>query len=229
MLDLGAKTESPKAQAPARTSRGQRVWAVLLVLDSFFVIIFGGALAAKLYQHWQAPPVVVMPPRPRPAPKPAAAPAAQAPPKLAPAPATISLPKAKTAAAEPARKRNGPTPKPSLLQDAPRHESAQPREADSSQAASSAPAPAASGGKAKAQPVEFHYKGRGHRVELAGAFIVHGNGRKAMVQRDGAWSLTVYLTPNTYRYWFVVDGKKVLDPDNPAQSRSASVVSVAAP
>ena len=39
--------------------RGQRLWAVLLVVDAFFVIIFGGALGAKLYQHWQGPTTAV--------------------------------------------------------------------------------------------------------------------------------------------------------------------------
>lgn len=223
MLELGAKSETATQTPPRAGSRGQRVWAVLLVLDSFFVIIFGGALAAKLYQHWQAPQVVVLPPRPaarsQAKPAPAQAPA----PKLAPAPATISL--AKTAA--PAKRRGGPTPNPSLLQDAPRHQDAQPQ--GTAAASRAAQAPAAAGAKVKAQPVEFHYKGKGHRVDLAGAFIVHGSGRKAMVQRDGAWTLTVYLTPNTYRYWFLVDGKKVLDPENATQSRGASVVSVAPP
>ncbi len=46
-------------------------------------------------------------------------------------------------------------------------------------------------------------------VYLKGAFLVHQNGRKAMVQDDdGVWRLSVSLLPGTYRYSFLVDGKK---------------------
>ncbi|MDP3544188.1 MAG: hypothetical protein Q8T11_17115 [Elusimicrobiota bacterium] len=71
----------PAAPAP----RGShKLWAFLLVLDSLFVIVFAGAVAAKVYQHWKAPAVAAKPvARKRPA-KPVEAPAAPAP---APAPA----------------------------------------------------------------------------------------------------------------------------------------------
>jgi hypothetical protein len=77
-------------------------------------------------------------------------------------------------------------------------------------------------------PVEFclgipHAKS----VQLVGAFIVRG-GRRQMVQRSqGEWILTLHLLPGiNYRYWFVVDGKKMLDPKNPKTERKASVLSL---
>lgn len=206
--------ETPHAP---RSSRGQRVWAVLLVLDSFFVIIFGGALAAKIYQHWQEPAAPVIPARAhRPAKAAAVKPEAKQPDaRPAPAPAAPA-PAAESAASGPR------PPKPSLIQDAPLHQSAALQ--------GSAQAPAAAAGdaaKVKALPTQFSLKAPGARsVELAGAFIVHG-GKKAMTQHgDGTWTVTVYLTPNTYRYWFVVNGRHTLDPRNPSTDRNASVVTV---
>lgn len=221
-----AETSDEKGAA---SSRGQKLWAVLLVVDAFFVIIFGGALAAKLYQHWQAPAVVVPPRQPRrvakkaepaPAPAPEAAkPAAPAPEPAKPAPAKP----AETAAA-PA---NGPRPpKPSLLHEAPQREKAG-LQGSAPAAAPAAPAAPAAAPAGKAVPTEFSLKAPGAKsVELAGAFIVHG-GKKAMVSHpDGTWTLTIYLTPNTYRYWFLVNGKRQLDPQNPKVDRNASVLSV---
>ncbi len=218
MLDLSAEEKDPAAAAPARPGKGQRVWAVLLVLDSFFVIIFGGAVAAKIYQHWQAPAAAPLASRTPPPPlrRPAASPAAAT--KLAAAPATISVPRPRPRPAAKAAAPKGPTPNPALIDEEPRHAQAVPQGAGSQ-----APAPL---GKVRAQPVEFVYKGRGRRVSLAGAFIVHGNGRKAMSHHDGIWSITVYLTPNTYRYWFVVDGRKKLDPANAQTRRDASLITV---
>jgi len=225
MVDLSDSPESTPAPAdrPARPagSRGQRLWAVLLVLDAFFVIVFGGALAAKIYSHLQAPVVPVAPqrrPRPAHAPEPAKPPEAAKPP--APAPAKPAQAPAKADQMKP--------PKPSLLNEAPRHEAAKPRGGAKTEAAP-APAPAASAdGKPKAVSVEFKLTVPGaKRVELAGPFIVRGGGRMPMKDRgDGLWTLTLYLTPNTYRYHFLVDGKKTLDPQNPKTDRGASVVSV---
>ncbi len=217
MLDLSKSTPpSPAADtaAPA-TARGQKLWAVLLVLDSLFVIVFGGALAAKVYQHWQAPPPPIarrrpVPPKPAsPAPKPAEAKAPEPEPAK---PKAADLPK------------NGPVPKPSLLNEPPRHESAKLKESPQQQSDESA-------AKAKAHPVEFHLSAPdAKKVELYGAFIVRGNGRKKMArQSDGTWTLTLYLTPNNYRYHFLVDGKKTLDPAGSETLRGDSVIAVGAP
>lgn len=224
-------TETPvvdeKKSAPKR--RSQKVWAFLLVVDSFFVIIFGGAVAAKVYQHWQAPAVDAAP-RSRKAvrvqaaksePKPAEP--APAPKEPEPAPAPKAEP-AKPAKAEP---HNGPTPRPSM--DAPPRQAAQPQTSSQPAPKPAAPAAPAAADAQKAVPHEFSIKQPGAKsVELAGAFLVRTGGRKAMISHpDGTWTLTLYLTPNTYRYWFLINGKKALDPQNPKNDRGASVVTVA--
>ena len=210
------------------SSHGQRLWAVLLVVDSFFVIIFGGALAAKIYQHGQAPSVNAALPRHRRAPKPATA-KPEKPPEpavAAPAPSAKPEPPPPAKPAQPADALR--PPKPSLLHSAPTRANAQPQAAAPAPAAAApavaVPAPTA---KTKALPTEFLLKSPAARtVELVGAFIVHG-GKKAMVSHpDGTWTLTLYLTPNTYRYWFLVNGKKTLDPHNPKTDRGASVMAV---
>lgn len=218
-----------EASAPAKSARGQKLWAVLLVLDSFFVIIFGGALAAKVYQHWQAPPPL---PTRRPKPvaakpaEPAQASTAAAKPAEAPKPEPVKP----VAKAEPAPNPNAPRPpKPSLLHEAPRREAAHMQGAGAPSAAPAAApsaAPAAPANPMKAVPVEFTYKGNAKRVELVGAFIVRG-GKKAMIESaPGVWTLTLYLTPNTYRYHYFVNGKKVLDSGNPKSDRGMSVITV---
>ncbi|MBI3551397.1 MAG: hypothetical protein HY077_02665 [Elusimicrobia bacterium] len=226
MLDIsGSSAPSPAPQGgtphPGDAARGQRLWAVLLVLDAFFVILFGGALAANVYQHLQAPAPPASSRRSRAAKPPEPAkPVESAKP---PAPAPRSMP------ARPAKTDQVKPPKPSLLNEPPRHEAAKPREMGRAKERAPAPAaPPAAAAAAKAVPVDFSLKAPGaKRVELAGPFIVRGGGRMAMKDRgEGQWSVTLYLTPNTYRYHFLVDGKKTLDPQNPKTDRNASVVTV---
>lgn len=227
-MSASAPTEPSVVPTPAAaSSRGQKVWAVLLVLDSFFVIIFGGALAAKLYQHWQAPAAAVVPQRAHrpvkaPAPKAESKPAEPAPPPAPPAAPKAAAPKP----AAPAAAQSGPRPpKPSLIQDAPLHQSAQPQGAGA--ASASAPGGNSAAAKNKALPTDFSIKAPGARsVELAGAFIVHGGKKPMVAHDDGVWTITLYLTPNTYRYWFLVNGKHTLDPRNSKTDRNASVVTV---
>jgi 1,4-alpha-glucan branching enzyme len=86
---------------------------------------------------------------------------------------------------------------------------------------------AAPGEKRHSLPVQFKIKAPHARsVQLAGAFLVRGSGRREMAQQDdGTWALTLYLLPGTsYRYWFVVNGKKTLDPENSQVERGASVL-----
>jgi hypothetical protein len=224
--------EPANAAAPSSSPRGQKLWAVLLVLDSLFVIVFGGALAAKVYQHWGAPSPTAASrskrtPPSKAAPKPVEpAPVVKAEPKPEPKPEPA-----------PAKAADGPRPpKPSLLNEPPKREAAAPKDhkgaATAKAAPAPAPAPAADASAApKAVPVSFQLKAPdAKKVELAGAFIVRGGGRKSMVKRtDGTWTLTVYLTPNNYRYNFLVDGQKTLDPSAAATERGASVKTVAAP
>lgn len=195
-----AATTVDKPQ-PAAPGRGQQVWAILLVLDAFFVIIFGGALSAKLYQHWHAPAVVASPaPRARRDHKAAAAKPAETAAALASKPIEAPPPEVPSAAKPPQPPAAVPAAKAPGYNAAP---------------------------KAKAIATSFSIMAPGaNSVELVGAFIVRG-GKKAMVShQDGTWTLTLYLTPDTYRYWFTVNGKKKLDPQNPRTDRGASVISV---
>ncbi len=171
------------------------------------------------------------PPRRIPHQKAAETPAAAPAPQPKPAePAKAAAP-AKAAPAAPAPSNGMKPPKPSLLHEAPRHEAAK---LEGAAGASPAQAPAASPSaaassetKVKAVPVDFHLKApNAQDVELAGPFIVRG-GKKPMKSHDGGdWTITLYLTPNTYRYHFIVDGKKTLDPENSNTDRGASVVTV---
>ncbi len=224
----------------APRARGQKLWAVLLVIDAFMVIGFGGALAAKIYQHWQAP--APNSPHARRGAKSAAAKAAPAKPAetaastpapaAAPTPPTTppaaAAPAKPTAPAQPAPSKDTVRPpKPSLLHDAPLHEKPALQTSGFSPASQATSAGTTPGAKPKAVPTEFAIKAPGAKsVELAGAFLVHG-GRKNMVSHpDGTWTVTLYLTPNTYRYWFLINGHKKIDPQNPNTERGASVLTV---
>jgi 1,4-alpha-glucan branching enzyme len=94
-----------------------------------------------------------------------------------------------------------------------------------------APAAAPADAKAKAVPVEFKLKSpQAKTVQLSGAFLVRSGGRKDMVKgADGDWQLTLYLQPGAYRYNFLVNGKKSLDPLNSKIDRGASVIQVTPP
>lgn len=230
----------PAASEPASPApRGShKLWAFLLVLDSVFVIVFAGAVAAKVYQHWQAPVLAPVPaPRKRPV-KAAEAPVASTAPAPAPAPEPVKAPEppkaAPVAAAKPSADSPRP-PKPSMIADAPKHrESPKPADAGGkSPAAKPAPAPAApaapvaADGKVKALRTEFKlHAPKAKNVELVGAFIVRG-GRKDMSREgDGTWTVTLYLNPGTYRYFFSADKKKQLDPENPHSDKGASLLTI---
>lgn len=212
----------PEPSAPA--PRGShKLWAFLLVLDSVFVIVFAGAVAAKIYQHWKAPAAAVKPaPRKRPV-KTAEAPAASTAP--APAPEAAKAPEpTKPAPVEPKPAPDAPRPpKPSMTAEVPKHRET-PKPAG---AGGKAPAAAPSEGKVKAVKTEFKVRApKARTVELVGAFIVRG-GRKDMArQEDGSWTVTLYLNPGTYRYFFAVDKKKQLDPENPLSDKGASLLTV---
>jgi hypothetical protein len=211
--------EAPE-QAPAGGgSRGShRLWAFLLVLDAIFIIVFGGTVAAKMYQYWKTPaPVAAHHPAPAPAPSAAAKPAE------APKPAAAEPPK--TAAAPAPAPAPAPVPAPApAAKPAPAAPSAP---AAPVAAAAPPPAPAPAPGASKAHPVLFKLHAANARsVHLVGAFIVHG-GRKEMNRgSDGVWNVKLYLNPGQYRYFFMVDKRKALDPENPQSDRGASLLTV---
>ena len=99
------KTTAPEPEAQAPAPRGShKLWAFLLVLDSVFVIVFAGALAAKVYQHWKAP---VAPPT--------ASPRNKRPMKVAEAPVAVST----APAPEPVKAPEPPKPSPAAAKPAP--------------------------------------------------------------------------------------------------------------
>ncbi len=173
----------------------QKIWAVLLVADSFFVILFGGALAATLYEHWQAPPAIpVLFQRQKPEARPPK-PAAQHPP---------AQPKAAQAGKSIASAR-----KPS--------------------AASAAKQASSTANPQKAHALVFKLRASHARsVELAGAFLIRQGGKESMRRRNGVWTLKVYLMPGSYRYYFLVNGKKRLDPADAQRKNGDSLLIVPA-
>ncbi len=250
MTDNGKKDPDSTQPGPVRPRGSHKLWAILLVLDCVFVIIFGGAVAAKVYQHWQEPP-----PTPPPAAqkaKPAAQKAKSAkktPAKKSPKKKTVKKKTAKKKAvaakktpapkkkktAEPAK--GVKPPRPSLLSEAPK-----PREAPKPQGAkkketpktttvAKAPPPPPKAQRPKAFPVDFKIKAPGaKKVQLTGMFLVRTGGKKDMVAKgDGLWALRLYLVPDTYQYLFIVDGKKTKDPENSDEKLGHSLMTVGAP
>lgn len=236
MIDLFGISKAPQETEESAEPRKPRagshgLWLFLLVLDSVFVAVFGGAVALKVYQYWKAPAAAVAPAvRRRPVPKPAEAPKAPEPAPAPKPPAPPPAPEAAKPAAKPepkiARRADAPRPpKPSLINDAPKPRST-PGLATSGGAAPAAPAPS-SPAATKALPVVFKLRSaNAASVQLVGAFIVHG-GRKDMTKgSDGTWTVKLYLNPGQYRYFFSVDKKKTLDPENPNSDRGASLLTV---
>ncbi len=222
MTDL---PEPRKAQAGS-----QGLWLSLLVLDSIFVIVFGGAVAAKAYQSWKTPAFAAAAAlRRRPVPKAAqTAKASEAAPMPKP-PAPASPAETPVAKPEPriSRRADEPRPpKPSLLNEPPGPRSTPFLATSGVTAAAPAVPAAAPSAPAKARPVVFKLRANAGAVQLVGAFIVHG-GRKDMTKSsDGIWSVKLYLNPGQYRYFFSVDNKKTLDPKNPASDRGTSLLTV---
>ncbi len=63
--------------------------------------------------------------------------------------------------------------------------------------------------------VTFRYEGSAGQVYLAGEFNGWSDSANPMVNKDGAWTLTLPLDPGSYQYKFVVDGNWLADPANP--------------
>ena len=238
LFGLGKQQDPQEPQHPAPepaepAPRGShKLWAFLLVLDSVFVIVFAGAVAAKVYQHWKSPVALAPVPRKRFV-KAVETPVASTAPVPAPEPAKIpEPPKPVAAVSKPAPDAPRP-PKPSMLAEAPKHrETPKPADAGGKSTPSAKPtptpqAPAAADGKIKALRTEFKIRASNAKtVELVGAFIVRG-GRKDMTrQDDGTWTVTLYLNPGSYRYFFSVDKKKQLDPENPNSEKGASLLTL---
>jgi hypothetical protein len=175
-------------EAKAETA-GQKFWAVLLVLDAFFLVIFGSALALKIYQygHPEAPFKPVLEKNYKVA-------------RIA-APITPSTP-ITSKANQPAA-----STQPHTLSS---------KEVTRETSVNSKAETSASTFSGKARPVTFSlHSTSAKRVRLVGAFIA-GNGYKSMTKSSGGnWQIKLYLKPGSYRYYFLVNGKKTLDPHSP--------------
>ena len=237
-VTLSGSGALPAADAAPGSRTRPTLWGALLVVDSVLVIVFGGAMAAKLYQHLTSPVSVAPAARRKPG-RPAAPPTeAPKPVEVSAAPLTAgALPSAPgrqdggTGAPPPASTAGPKAAKPSLLaepirsREAPRPHQAAGRTAETQPPVT--PATSMPVEKRHSIPVEFKLKAPHARsVQLIGAFIVRGGGRREMVRQDeGIWTLTLYLLPGDgYRYWFLVNGKKTLDPENRQMQRGASVL-----
>jgi len=221
-----ASAPEPVPDSPAPQG-SHKLWAFLLVLDSMFVIVFAGVVAAKVYQHWKAPAApLAAAPRKRPA-KAVEAPVAPTAPAPVPEPAKAPEPKPAPVPAAKASPEAPRPPKPSMLVDAPKHRETPKLSEAGSKAAPAAPAPVAADGKVKAVRTEFKLKApQAKAVELVGAFIVRGGRKDMSRQDDGTWTVTLYLNPGSYRYFFSVDKKKQLDPENPNSDKGLSLLAV---
>ncbi|MBI5623257.1 MAG: hypothetical protein HY924_05720 [Elusimicrobia bacterium] len=222
------------AGAPSQKSFGsQGLWMGLLVVDSLLIAVFGsylGVVGMKAYHQWRGKaPIVTAPTKSPLKPEPAKAvapapPAAETPKEAAPEPAkqtAKALEPAKAAKAHPEPAKKPAAPEPAKAQAKPAKEPPSP-----SMGSAKAPAPDAADALVKALPVEFSYHAPSAKsVKLAGAFLVRGGGKKDMVHGSGGdWNLTLYLKPGSYRYWFLEDGKRKVDPRNSKVERGASVV-----
>lgn len=187
----------PGALSASGAMNRRRLWAVLLVLDTVFLFVFGGTLAgmmylsgspAKLWQQWfeaapslqKAVPNQVAAPGPLPAPPPAVPVSPQD--KVAP-----PVPSVGNTPATAGESKHGLPAAPAV------------------KTVSSAT------NVRKAIPVEFTCVAKSAKeVLLKGSFLVHmkGGQKKMKKSAGGTWHLKVLLFPGSYRYQCVTNGKK---------------------
>lgn len=209
---MADSNEPPKTNPAPRRMASHKLWFFLIIVDLVFLAIFGGTAASKVYRYWNMPEIKKAAPPPKKPPKPAKLP----PKKKASAPAKKEAVKK---APEPAKK------KPTAKKAPPAAKKATPKKAEKTKKKTTK-SPVK---KVRARPIEFRFRApNAKKVQLAGAFLVSSGGKMAMEQKSGKiWSLTIYLKPSeTYRYYFIVDGKKTLDPQNPRSSGGASVIAI---
>ena len=53
--------------------------------------------------------------------------------------------------------------------------------------------------------------------------------RKNMTQKDNVWSIAIELAPGTYEYKFVVDNKRIKDPNNKSVSKAGNSILIVKP
>ncbi len=188
---------------PVKTPDSQRAgdprfWSLMLLLDMIFIMVFGAVLAGKIHQYWGANASAAYP-----IPSKRHFAQFQAKRIVPPAKPTPAVAVSKSEAVSPAAPRPGsraaaPVPKAPL----------KPSLGTSASAGGRPVSPA------RAIPAVFKIRApRAREVYLVGAFLKRGRLRLRR-GTHGNWETTVYLTPNTYRYFFQVDRKEITDPAN---------------
>ena len=77
-------------------------------------------------------------------------------------------------------------------------------------------------GTGKWRQVTFRYFDDAKSVAIVSGFT--STQPRALKKVNGVWEITLTISPGTYRYMFVVDGKEIKDPNNKQESNGRSVV-----
>ena len=77
-------------------------------------------------------------------------------------------------------------------------------------------------GSGKWRQVTFRYFNDAKSVAIVSGFT--STQPRALKKVNGVWEITLTISPGTYRYMFVVDGKETRDPNNQQESNGRSVV-----
>lgn len=184
---------------PSPVSGNKDLWLFLIIVDVVFLCVFGFFLYKNLSVRLLSPA--------EPA-KSAAAPSVS---ELQPAAEETVL--AETPApqpvAVPVRSEEPKAEKPAVPAVAP--EAEQPKQ--------EVPAPAEDkkesvlvkvNPKSKYRQVTFRYFGEGEKVAVVSGFTMAKP--RAMTKKKGVWETTLSISPGTYKYLFIVDGKQTPDP-----------------
>jgi len=77
-------------------------------------------------------------------------------------------------------------------------------------------------GSGKWRQVTFKYFDAAKSVAIVSGFT--STQPRALKKVNGVWEITLTISPGTYRYMFVVDGKEIKDPNNKQESNGRSVI-----
>lgn len=77
-------------------------------------------------------------------------------------------------------------------------------------------------GTGKWRQVTFKYFDNAKSVAIVSGFT--STQPRALKKVNGVWEITLTISPGTYRYMFVVDGKEIKDPYNKQESNGRSVI-----
>lgn len=191
---------------PASAASRKDVWLFLIIVDVVFLCVFGFFLYKSLSARLLAPraeaPVV------------AAEPEEVVLPQEEVQPVTENVPAAEPVSAPVPEEKPAAEEKPATVAPAPK---AQPQPAQKESVIIKTNA------KSQYRQVTFRYFGTAKEVAVVSGFTMAKP--RAMKKQNGIWETTLAISPGTYKYLFVVDGKQIPDPYAPEQDgRSVLVV-----